>query len=149
MPMIRIQRSALLPYPAEHLYQLVCDIPEYPTFIGGCSAARIVRTWEQGVEAELTIGAMGGNYSFSTRNTLVEPREIIMELIDGPLQHLVGRWVFSSLADSAAKVSLDLQFETSGPLQGFAAKQVAERVSTSVVDAIIRRAHSALGGGHW
>jgi ribosome-associated toxin RatA of RatAB toxin-antitoxin module len=76
MPMIRIQRSALLPYPAEHLYQLVCDIPEYPTFIGGCSAARIVRTWEQGVEAELTIGAMGGHYSFSTRNTLVEPREI-------------------------------------------------------------------------
>lgn len=37
-----IQRSALLPYPAQALYDLVNDVARYPEFLPWCSTAEVL-----------------------------------------------------------------------------------------------------------
>ena len=143
--MIEITRSALLPYSAESLFELVSDIRAYPDYIPNCIGAKIIREWDQGLEAQLTVSALGVKYPFSTRNTVQRPSLITMELSEGPLKHLKGSWLFKSLSDSAAKIELQLQFEADGAIKKVAAKQLVERTSTSVVDALIKRAHAVLG----
>lgn len=39
-----IQRSALLPYPAQALYDLVNDVARYPEFLPWCSAAEVLES---------------------------------------------------------------------------------------------------------
>jgi ribosome-associated toxin RatA of RatAB toxin-antitoxin module len=68
-----------------------------------------------------------------------------MELSEGPLKHLKGSWLFKSLSETASKIELHLQFEADGAIKKVAAKQLVERTSTSVVDALIKRAHAVLG----
>ncbi len=143
--MIQINRSALLPYSSRQLFDLVADIRSYPDYIPGCVDARFLSEWELGVEAELTVSAMGVRQSFATRNTMLDGQEIRMELLDGPLKHLVGSWVFKALSDSACKIELSLSFETAGSLKRLAAQQLVERTSTNVVDALVRRAHESFG----
>ena len=145
--MIEINRSALLPYSARQLFDLVSEISGYPDYIPGCTGAKLLGQWERGVEAELTVSALGVKQSFATRNTVIDGQEIRMELLNGPLQHLVGRWLFKSLSDSACKIELNLVFETTGSLKKIAAKQLVERTSTTVVDALIQKAHELFGRG--
>jgi ribosome-associated toxin RatA of RatAB toxin-antitoxin module len=143
--MIEINRSALLPYSARQLFELVSEISAYPDYIPGCTGAKLLGEWEQGIEAELTVSALGVKQSFATRNTVIDGQEIRMELLNGPLQHLVGRWLFKSLSDCACKIELSLVFETTGSLKRIAAKQLVERSSTTVVDALIQQAHQSFG----
>lgn len=145
--MIEINRSALLPYSARQLFDLVSEISGYPDYIPGCTGAKLLGQWERGVEAELTVSALGVKQSFATRNTVIDGQEIRMELLNGPLQHLVGRWLFKPLSDSACKIELNLVFETTGSLKKIAAKQLVERTSTTVVDALIQKAHELFGRG--
>ncbi len=143
--MIEINRSALLPYSARQLFDLVSEISAYPDYIPGCTGAKLLGQWERGVEAELTVSALGVKQSFATRNTVIDGQEIRMELLNGPLRHLVGRWLFKPLSDSACKIELNLIFETTGSLKKIAAKQLVERTSTTVVDALIQQAHELYG----
>ena len=54
-----IQRSALLPYPAQALYDLVNDVAHYPEFLPWCSSAQILESTEVLMRASLGV-AKGG-----------------------------------------------------------------------------------------
>jgi ribosome-associated toxin RatA of RatAB toxin-antitoxin module len=62
-----IQRSALLPYPAERLFELVNDIEAYPRYMDGCVGARVMRRDEDVIEARLDLARGGIAQSFLTR----------------------------------------------------------------------------------
>ena len=53
--MTEIQRSALLPYAAEQVYQLVNDIEAYPQYMDGCVGAEVLARSEKMVEARLDL----------------------------------------------------------------------------------------------
>ena len=40
--MPQISRTALVPYSAEQMYQLVNDVQSYPQFLPGCTGSRIL-----------------------------------------------------------------------------------------------------------
>ena len=50
-----IQRSALLPYPAQALYDLVNDVARYPEFLPWCSSAEIIESTESLMRASLGV----------------------------------------------------------------------------------------------
>ena len=50
-----IQRSALLPYPARALFDLVNDVKRYPEFLPWCSASQVLEESESLMRAELTL----------------------------------------------------------------------------------------------
>ena len=109
-----IQRSALLPYPAQALYDLVNDVAKYPEFLPWCSSAEILERTEVLMRASLGVAKGGLSQHFVTRNTLVPGQSIEMNLEEGPFTKLHGVWVFKPLGEKACKISLDMTFDYAG-----------------------------------
>lgn len=140
-----INRSALLPYSARQLFDLVSDVESYPSYMEGCVGARILRREDQMLEARLDLARGGINQSFSTRNRMRAAQEITLELLDGPFDYFSGYWDFRALGDSACKLSLYLEFRFSSKLLGVAASRLFEKVTNNLVDAVGRRATQLYG----
>lgn len=145
MSITRIAKSALLPYAAEQLFDLVNDIAAYPQYMDGCAAATILSATDETVEARLELNRAGITQAFATRNRLQRPTAIDMDLLEGPFTALTGRWQFQALAPEACKVSLDLRFELDGKLASLAVGRLFESVASNLVDALCRRAHALYG----
>ena len=136
----RIQRSALLPYPAQALYDLVNDVARYPDFLPWCSAATVLESNETEMVAKLDVSKAGMSQQFRTRNKLVPGQSIEMNLVDGPFSQLHGSWVFKALGDKACKISLDLSFEYAGPLVRATLGPLFNQAANTMVDAFCERA---------
>jgi len=143
--MTAIDRSALLPYAAEKLYDLVADIEAYPQFLAGCAGSEILSRDDTTVTARLSLARAGLSQSFVTRNIMTPHEQIELTLVDGPFEQFEGRWHFKSLAPDACKVSLSLVFELRSGLIGAAAGRLFDRVALDMVDAVVRRAESVYG----
>src|SRR5690606_21261186 len=104
-----IQRSALLPYPAQALYDLVNDVASYPEFLPWCSASEVLESSEAQMRASLTVAKGGISQRFITRNQLVPGESIVMELEQGPFRQLHGIWHFKALTDKAVYALADRQ----------------------------------------
>src|SRR5690554_7261167 len=105
--MTHIKRSALLPFPAERLYDLVNRVEHYPEFLPWCSKAEVLSESDEQMRARLTVGKAGIHQSFTTRNDLVPGKRIDMHLEDGPFSELHGVWEFQALNEQACKITLD------------------------------------------
>lgn len=140
-----IQRTALLPYPAERLFELVNDIESYPDYMEGCVGAQVLHRDAELVEARLELARGGIAQSFATRNRSLAPHTIELELLEGPFEKFSGRWHFQTLGSLACKVSLDLEFTLNNSLLGAAAARLFASVTTNLVDALSRRARDVLG----
>ncbi|MGJ8685909.1 MAG: type II toxin-antitoxin system RatA family toxin [Spongiibacteraceae bacterium] len=143
--MNEIRRSALLPYSAATIYELVNDIESYPSYMDGCVGAEILRRDEGVIEARLDLSRGGVRLSFITRNTLLPPERVTLSLLDGPFESLTGEWALLALGDSAVKVSLHLQFALSGKIVSLASRQLFNTVANNLVDALVKRANELYG----
>ena len=141
----RIDRSALVMHTAQQMYDLVNDIESYPQFMQGCQKARLISRSENEVVGELTLGAAGLKYSFTTRNTLVPGEEMRMELVEGPFRHFGASWHFRALSPEACKVSLEMEFDFTGGLIGAALEKLFNHSANTLVDALVNRANEVYG----
>jgi ribosome-associated toxin RatA of RatAB toxin-antitoxin module len=141
----RIDRSALLPYPAAQLFQLVNDIEAYPAYMDGCVGAEILYREQDLVEARLDLAQGGISQSFSTRNRHQPPDIIHLELLEGPFEHFTGRWQFQQLGEAACKVSLKLEFRMNSRLLGLAASRLFETVALDLIESVTQRAQEIYG----
>lgn len=136
----RVERSALVNYSAQQMFDLVNDIESYPAFMEGCVDASILQRGEDWLEARLTLSKAGVNQSFVTRNLLQPPHTMTMNLVDGPFKYLRGVWRFTPLTDAACKVSFELEFELQNRLLGMALGKMLETAGSKQVDALCARA---------
>ena len=143
--MTTIHKSALVPYSAEQMYELVNDFQKYPDFLPWCSASREISRSENEVEASLDIAHSGVHKTFSTRNRLQPGESIEMHLVEGPFKYLNGVWRFEKLGDAGSKVGLDLEFEFSSKLLGMTFGPFFNKIASSLVDAFIQRAQKVYG----
>lgn len=140
-----IQRSALLPYPAQALYDLVNDVASYPQFLPWCSAAEVLECSPERMRATLKVGRAGISQQFTTSNRLTPGEAIEMKLEQGPFSALYGVWTFQALSDSACKISLDLSFDYSGALVKATLGPLFNQAATTMVDAFCQRAKQLYG----
>lgn len=143
--MPQIERTVLVPYSCQQMFDLVNDIPAYPEFIPGCSDARILQQEGQHIDAELAISKAGFEQKFATRNYLVEPSRIDMQLLSGPFKSLQGGWRFEPMDSDACKVILHLDFEFSSRMLQFAFGKIFNEVNRRMVDAFAQRAKTVYG----
>ena len=143
--MREVRRSALLPFTPAQMYSLVADIRRYPEFLPWCTSAAILEEDDKHVTAKLglALGLVRG--SFTTRNRLLPGRGLEMQLVDGPFRSLEGRWDFASIGESGTRATLELRFETSGPIGGIVFGAAFEQVCNQLVDAFGRRARQIYG----
>jgi ribosome-associated toxin RatA of RatAB toxin-antitoxin module len=143
--MTDISRSALLPYAADKVYQLINDIAAYPQFMDGCVGSQVLREFEEepgqlSMEARLDLAKAGFKHSFTTRNRLLSNR-VEMSLVDGPFDKFSGHWLLLPLSDSACKVSLDLEFSLNSKVLSAATKALFNGMADDLVNALVKRAH--------
>ena len=141
----RIQRSALLPYPAEALFKLVNDVASYPDFLPWCAASQVMEQSDAHMLASLELSKGGISQRFVTRNTLVPGQRLEMNLVEGPFTSLHGVWEFKALGDKACKISLDLSFDYAGSLVRATLGPVFTQAANTLVDAFCQRAKQLYG----
>lgn len=143
--MTLIQKSALVKYSAQQMFNLVNDIEAYPKFLPWCAGSKIIKRELGYVEAELNIAKGGFNKSFSTRNKIDQSDRIMVSLLDGPFSHLEGEWNFLALREDASKISLDLEFEMSSVLANLAFGAVFNQICNTMVASFTDRAKTVYG----
>ncbi len=136
-----INKTALLPYSAQTMFDLVADIARYPEFLPGCTGAEILEQENHVVVARLDLSKAGVKQSFVTRNSNQPHTAIRLALEDGPFEALSGEWRFDALSGEACRVSLDLTFQLRSGLLKMAASRLFETVANDMVDAMVKRAN--------
>jgi ribosome-associated toxin RatA of RatAB toxin-antitoxin module len=144
--MTSINRSALVEYSAEQMFDLVNDIEHYPKFMQGCVSAKVLSQSDTELVGELRLSKAGISQQFTTKNILVRPERIDMSLVEGGFKSLTSQWTFDALTEKACKVSLAMEFEFKSGLMGFAAEKLFSSSANNLVDAIVQRAHEVYGG---
>jgi ribosome-associated toxin RatA of RatAB toxin-antitoxin module len=152
--MKHVQRSVLLWYSPREMYELVTGVENYPAFLPWCETAEVLEQHEGGMTARLTLAKAGVRHAFTTRNTHRAPREVRLELVDGPFSALQGTWHFAAVANAgegaggepaACKVAFDLQYAFSSPALEALVSPVFDRVAGTLVDSFVMRAEQVYG----
>jgi ribosome-associated toxin RatA of RatAB toxin-antitoxin module len=135
-----VERSALVPYPAEAMFDLVADVESYPQFLKGCVGAGVQEQPDGAVLASLRMQRGPLKADFTTRNRLRRPEEISMVLTQGPFEQLEGSWRFQALGEEGCRITLSLRFRFSNPLKDLLMGPAFEALCNELVDAFVRRA---------
>lgn len=143
--MAHIERSALVMYSAEQMFDLIHDVGRYPEFLPWCTAAHVVSDDEQALVAGMTVAKAGITQTFTTRNRKQRPEWMTMELEDGPFKQLNGIFKFQALSDEACKVTFEMDFEVSGKVLSMALTPVLKQATGTMVDAFVKRAEDIYG----
>ena len=143
--MTTIHRSAIVPYSAHQMFELVADIPSYPKFLPWCGGARILSTQGDEVIASVDIAYSGVHRTFSTRNLLQRDKMMEIQLLEGPFSYLQGFWQFKALDEQSCKISLDLEFDVANRIVGLALTPVFSNIANQLVDRFHRRATELYG----
>ena len=145
--MSQVNRSALVPFSARQMYNLVNDVLSYPEFLSGCSDSALIEHTETEMVASIAIEKIGIKKTFTTKNTLLEPINIKIELVDGPFNSLNGQWNFIELDETACKIEFFLNFEFTNCVVAAAFGQIFQDVVNNMVNAFIQRAKQVYVNG--
>ena len=140
-----INRTALLPYSAQKMFDIVNDVMSYPDYMNNCVDSEIIEQGKSFMIARLDLKKGFLQHSFTTRNILFEPERISMTLEEGPFSKFKGEWIFKVLDKNSCKVSLDLEFEFISFSVGLASSRLFTSVANDLVDALSTRAKEVYG----
>jgi ribosome-associated toxin RatA of RatAB toxin-antitoxin module len=143
--MTHVQRSALLPYSAAQMFQLVNDVNSYPEFVPWCVQCDVHNENENEKKATMNFAKRGISASVTTCNELETNKKITMRLQKGPFKHLVGTWDFHELDEHSCKVELDMQFSFSNRLYEVTLGPIFNQVANKLVSAFTERAKQLYG----
>jgi ribosome-associated toxin RatA of RatAB toxin-antitoxin module len=143
--MREVTRSALVPYSAEQMFALVEDIERYPQFVPWIASAQKLDSTPDQVTGRLEMQRAGVRETFTTRNFLKRPTEILMTLVDGPFKTFEGRWTFTALGDKGVKVGLTIRFEFANAMLGMLLSRAFEKNCSEMIDAFVARARAVYG----
>ena len=135
-----VERSAIVPFTPQQMFDLVNDVARYREFLPWCTASSIEESGATERIASLHIERGVLRSKFTTRNRLTLHTEIMMELIDGPFRILSGQWRFNPIGEQGARVSFRVEFEFRNPLTAMAFNAVFESMCGTIVDAFAARA---------
>lgn len=138
--MPQVSRSALVPFSAKQMYDLVNDVASYPQFLPGCSGSKVIEETESSMVASVDVAKAGIKKTFTTKNTLIDAQLIGMNLVDGPFKSLTGGWHFTALDETACKVELKLDFEFTNALVAMAFGKVFQELTNNMVNSFTQRA---------
>jgi ribosome-associated toxin RatA of RatAB toxin-antitoxin module len=147
--MTTISRSALLPYTAREMYDLVADVESYPQFLPWCSGAKILSQDREHAIAAIDISYLKLHKTFTTRNALQPARSMELQLVQGPFSHLHGLWRFDDLDDNNSRISFDIEFDFSNRAVELALGPVFGGIANSLVENFRRRAMNVYGERAW
>ncbi len=77
------------------LFNLVCDVKNYPEFLPWCLGARVKHLNENNFNADLVVGFKIYREVFKSNICINKDKyEIDVNYLDGPFEHLINKWKF-------------------------------------------------------
>ncbi|MEO8777077.1 MAG: type II toxin-antitoxin system RatA family toxin [Rhodanobacter sp.] len=143
--MTEIRRSALVKFSPAQMFNLVNEIEAYPKRFAWCTGAEVLEREENALVARLDLKFAGFRLSFTTRNVVDPPRQLQMNLVDGPFRSLSGVWDFIALGDAGCKIAFALDFDYASKLGGAALRLGFQGVAGRMVDDFCREAERIYG----
>jgi len=108
--MIEIDEEQMCSASAQEIYQWICDIENYKTWIPHCSDSGIIKfLTDQSHEAYIHMDLGLWTEKLVTHNIYTPHTKIEMHLITGPFQAFKGQWTLEALGDHRTKVQLQIQ----------------------------------------
>jgi ribosome-associated toxin RatA of RatAB toxin-antitoxin module len=141
----RIEKSALVPFSGQAMFELVKDVDRYKEFLPWCVDSELLSHEGNRICGRIEVARMGVRQAFSTCNTYQEPRHMDIELREGPFKSLHGAWDFVPLREDACKVVLVLNFEFSNKLMNAAFGKVFHQLANTLVESFCTRAREKYG----
>jgi len=138
--MALVEKSVLVPYSAEQMFDLVDRVEDYPQFLPWCGGSSVTVQDETTVHATVHINYHHIKHSFTTENVRTPPHRIDISLQYGPFRHLDGCWQFIPLSPTACKIEFRLHYEFSSKLLETLIGPVFHYIANSFMDAFIHRA---------
>ncbi|MBQ62698.1 MAG: ubiquinone-binding protein [Gammaproteobacteria bacterium] len=138
--MQEVVRSALMPYSATQMFDVVNDVLAYPSFLPWCVGSEIISATDTEFVARLDLARAGMRQSFSTRNELDVPHHMHISLVEGPFSMLEGDWHFHQLGDDGCKVEMNIRFDFNKRLMNAALGKVFSAAVERLVSAFCERA---------
>ena len=142
--MREMQRSALVPYSAEQMFDLIERVEHYPLFLPWCIRTELLERTEAMVAATVEVGFRELHVRVTTRNEKLRPQWMAIRMQDGSFRHFFGEWKLAALGTLGCRIDFTLRYELAlhaeklaGPLIDHAANQM--------VDAFVRRAEAVFG----
>lgn len=144
--MALVNKSVLVGYSAQQMFDLVERVEDYPKFLPWCGGSEVKSRQANQMVARIDIDYMHIKQHFTTENTHQPPGLIKMRLLDGPFKLLNGEWRFKELNAEACRIDFMLQYEFSNKLLDAVLGPVFNYIANSFVEAFIQRAEQVYGG---
>ncbi len=141
-----INKSLLVPYTAQQMYDLINDVEAYPDFLPWCKSATIHSRDEKQLSATLGLSKGPLNYNITTANTMRPYSEINMSYTAGPFKSCAGSWKFLDRAhDNQCQIIFNFAYEFTSRLAGMAIEPIFYPITNTLVDAFYQRAVAIYG----
>jgi ribosome-associated toxin RatA of RatAB toxin-antitoxin module len=147
MSIREIQRSALVTFSPEQMFDLVVDVERYPQFLPWVVGAEVHEKTEHDLLASMEMQRAGVRERFTTRNVMERPNWMTLKLVQGPFRLLEGRWAFTAIGGLGTRIELGMRFEFANPVVALLFGKAFERSCGQLIDAFIARARQVHGGG--
>jgi ribosome-associated toxin RatA of RatAB toxin-antitoxin module len=142
---VDINKSILVPHPAERMFDLIDSAEGYPAFLPWCAGATILERDERVLRAIITIDWRGVRFSLTTRNPKRRPAWMAIHLEDGPFRRFDGEWMLRPLSDTGCRIDFRLGYDFDSAVMRRVARPVFDRIADTLVDAFVARADRELG----
>jgi ribosome-associated toxin RatA of RatAB toxin-antitoxin module len=143
--MALVEKSVLVSYSAERMFELVDQVERYPEFLPWCGGANVEARDAGVTRASILIDYHGIKQSFKTENRTQRPERIEIQLISGPFRQLDGVWRFTALSADACKIEVRLHYEFSSRLLEKLVGPVFKHIANTLLDAFLKRAQTLYG----
>ena len=127
------------------MFDVVNDVAKYQDYLPSCSRSEVIESAPGLMVARLTLSKAGVSQQFTTRNILVRPERIDLQLVEGPFTSLNGYWLFSQLGSDGCKTEMNLTFDFNSRMLNATFGKVFEQVADSLVEAFCDRAKVLYG----
>lgn len=138
--MALVEKTVLIEFSAQQMFDLVDKVEDYPQFLPWCSHTELLFRNEARTTATLHISYASVKSHFSTENDKQAPTLMQIRLVDGPFRRLEGAWRFKPLGDAACKIEFTLAYDFSSKLFEKIIGPVFNQIANTFVDAFVRRA---------
>lgn len=143
--MPRLDKKHIVNHSARDMFDLVCDVENYPHFVPLCKSLNVKSRKDKGnktlMMADMTMAYKMLSETFTTQVLMNEETlEIDVKYIDGPFKHLDNFWRFNALKDGRCEVSFMIDYELRSKMLAMAAGTVFEMAFGKFVDAFEKRA---------
>jgi ribosome-associated toxin RatA of RatAB toxin-antitoxin module len=135
-----VEKNVLVAHSAARMFALVDDVEHYPSFLPWCRRIQVHARQSEYVEATLYLDYLKISQHFTTRNTYPDDQTILIKLVEGPFDDLLGRWHFQPLGEQGCKIVFRLSYQFSNTLLEKLIGPVFGHISRSLVEAFVKEA---------